>query len=101
MPPQFAFFRAVLAIFCVFFAFALGRVFIQVRGGRQRWSRLAAWIFRVLLCALALLWRAGLDTLAIVTFVLAALALAAGAYLESRPREEEDLTREIFPPSEN
>jgi hypothetical protein len=97
MPVPIEFLRGVLGILCVFFAHMLGRSAGAVRAGRQRSSRLYAWIIRTFLCGAALLFRHSLDTVALVVYLLAAIAAGAGFWNEQRPKPQEDLTDQIFP----
>jgi hypothetical protein len=48
-------------------------------------------------CGAAVAYRSRFDLIDIAFCVLAALALAAGYWEESRPKSEEDLTRKMFP----
>jgi hypothetical protein len=91
------FLRGVLGVLCVFFAHMAGRSAAAVRQGRQRRSRLLSWILRAVLCAVFLVFRHEIDATAILVWALAAAAAAAGFWLASRQRPDEDLSREIFP----
>jgi hypothetical protein len=97
MPIPFGLLRGMLGLLCIFFAHYFGRSWVRFRAGRERYSRLIAWGLRTAVTVLGLLWPRGLDAVAIAFFVLSACAMAAGAYMELRPRHEEDLTRTIFP----
>jgi hypothetical protein len=97
MPVPIEFLRGVLGLLCLFFAHLAGRTAWAVRTGRAKTSRLYAWIIRTTVCAGALLFRHSVDGVAIAVFALAAVAAGAGWWVESRPKKEEDLTREIFP----
>ena len=87
--------RVVLGVLCVFFAHFLGRSVVRVRRGRPA-RGMYGWILRLTIGGAALMWRSGLDTLAIVMFTMSAAALVIGVWDEQRPKKEEDLTREIF-----
>ncbi len=91
------FWRGVLAVLSLFFAYMLGRSYAGFRTGRVKLTRLYGWVIRTGLCALAIAWRHPVDAMLIVTYALIAAALALGVWQESRPRQEEDLTKEIFP----
>jgi len=98
MPVRFWILRLLVALFCLGFAFFWGRSV----GGRyvaaRRSTGSVAWGIRTTVAGGALLWVAGLDSLAIVTYVLAAASWGGGFYLGKMPREpEDDLTKEIFP----
>jgi len=87
--------RVVLGLLCLFFAHFLGRSIIRVRRGQSARS-LYGWVIRTAITAGAILWRRGLDNVAIVAFTLAAASLVVGAWDEQRPKKQEDLTKEIF-----
>ena len=91
------FFRGFLGALCVLFAHFFGQSSMRLykRTGRQ--SRWLAWALRTLVTAVAVLWRRGLDTISLVTLVLAALAFAAGVYNEWRPRRQEEISKIMFP----
>ena len=97
MPVPIEFLRGVLGVLCVFFAHMAGRAVVAVRTGRGKLSRLYAWILRTVVCAAALVFRHPVDLAAIVLWSLAVLAFAAGLWVASRPRKDEDLTSVIFP----
>ena len=87
--------RVFLGLLCLFFAHFLGRSLVRVRRGSSMRS-LYGWLLRTILAAGAILWRRGLDTVAIVIFTISAASLAIGYWDEQRPKEQEDLTKEIF-----
>jgi hypothetical protein len=89
------FLRVVLALFCVFFAHFVGRSIVRVRRGLPV-RGLYGWLIRTGIAGGAILWRRGLDGVAIAAFTLAAASLVVGAWDEQRPKKQEDLTREIF-----
>ena len=91
------FLRGVLGVLCLFFAHMSGRSFAAVRQGRQRRSRFYSWVFRTVLCAVFVVFRHEIDAMAIVVWALAVAAFAAGVWLASRHKPDEDLTHEIFP----
>ena len=95
MPVPLDFLRGLLGLFCLFFAHFLGRSIVRARrGGGVR--SLYGWLVRTLIAAGAILWRRGLDTLAIVVYTLAAASLVIGIWDEQRPRKQEDLTGAMF-----
>lgn len=97
MPVSLNVLRVVLGILCVLFAHMLGRSVVQMRrGGRNR--AVFSWTLRTMLTGVAVAWRQGLDGITIAVLAGAAVSAAAGAWLVARPRPEEDLSREIFPP---
>jgi hypothetical protein len=91
------FLRGVLGVLCVFFAHMAGRSAGAVRLGRQRPSRLYMWIVRVLLCAVFVFFRQGLDFVAILVTSFSVIAFGSGMYLITHQKPPEDLTHEIFP----
>jgi hypothetical protein len=101
MPVPIEFLRGILGILCVFFAHMLGRSAAAVHGGRQKKTRLYAWTIRTAVCGAALLFRHPVDAVAIGVYAVAAVVLALGYWAEQRPKEEEDLTHEIFPEKES
>jgi hypothetical protein len=98
MPVPIEFLRGVLAVLAAFFALMLGRTAGRVRKGDLRSSKLFPWIFRLILTAVAVWWRHGLDYPMIALILLGGAAFAAGVWAEFRDREPpEDLSDEIFP----
>jgi len=95
MPIPVDFLRFVLGMLCLFFAHFLGRSIVRVRRG-QRARSLYGWLVRTAITAGMLLWRRGLDGVAIAAFTLAAASLVVGVWDEQRPKKQEDLTKEIF-----
>jgi hypothetical protein len=73
-----------------------GRSATAVALGRQKPSRMYAWLIRMTVCAGAMLFRQSLDAVAIGVYVLAGAAAGLGWWLERRPRQQEDLSRELF-----
>ncbi|HVP46879.1 MAG TPA: hypothetical protein VMT32_09855 [Bryobacteraceae bacterium] len=90
--------RVMMGAFCVLFAYAFGKSAIRFRRGRERRSRTIAWALRTIVTGLAAAWRAGFDLVTLAVVTLAALSFAGGAYVEWRPKHEEELDRIIFPP---
>ena len=91
------FLRGVLGVLCVFFAHMAGRSAALVRLGRQRPARLYAWIVRVVLCAVFVFFRQGLDFVGILVIALTSIAFGAGMYLVTHHKPPEDLSHQIFP----
>src|SRR5689334_366078 len=88
--------RGVLGVLCLFFAFQFGRGAARAYERRPR-PGYRGWMIRLVLCMVAVAFRRGLDLLTVVTLVFSAAALAAGAWLEMRPKPpQEDLTRTMF-----
>jgi len=97
MPVPIEFLRGILGILCVFFAHMLGRSAAAVHAGRQKRTRMYAWVIRTTVCGAALLFRHEVDAVAIGVYVVAAGVLALGFWAEQRPKKDEDLSQEIFP----
>jgi hypothetical protein len=95
MPIPVDFLRFVLGLFCVFFAHFLGRSIVRVRRGQNPRS-LYGWLIRLAIAGGVVVWRRGLDGIAIAVFTLTAASLVVGVWDEQRPKKQEDLTREIF-----
>jgi hypothetical protein len=91
------FLRGVLGVLCVFFAHMTGRSAAGVRQGRQRLSRLYAWILRTTLCAVLLVFRHDIDFMVVAVWTLSAAAFAAGFWMVLHQKPPEDLSHEIFP----
>jgi len=97
MSVPIEFFRGVLGVLCIFFAYMAGRSAFMVHRGRQKKTRLYGWLIRVILCGAAVIFRQGLDTISIAVWALAALAVAGGMWTASHQKPPEDLTDQIFP----
>ena len=95
MPIRVDILRVVLGLLCLLFAHFLGRSMVRVRRGRPARS-LYGWLVRLAIAAGAVVWRSGLDNLAIGVFTLAAASLVIGVWDEQRPKKQEDLSKEIF-----
>jgi hypothetical protein len=96
------FLRGLVGAIGIGCGYMLGRSFVAVRKGQVRVSRMYSWIFRTMLCLLAVWYpmRGGVDGVDIVVWALAAAAFAGGVWDGSRVRKQEDLTHEIFPESD-
>jgi len=100
MPVPIEFLRGILGILCVFFAHMAGRSAAAVRAGRQKNTRLYAWLIRTTVCGAALVFRHPVDAVVIGVYVVAAALFAGGYWAEQRPKKNEDPTHEIFPDGE-
>jgi hypothetical protein len=89
--------RVMMGVFCVLFSYSLGKSAIRLHSGRERRSRTLAWTLRTVITAVAASWRAGFDAITVGAFAVALLSFAGGAYLEWRPKHQEELDRVIFP----
>jgi|YNPBryBLVA2012_1023415.scaffolds.fasta_scaffold00086_19 hypothetical protein len=88
--------RAALGLLTLFFAHFLGRMIVRLRQGRPG-ARPGGWAIRFAVALGAILWSGGLDATAIVTLAGAGLAGGYGAWRESRPKKDEDLSELMFP----
>jgi hypothetical protein len=88
--------RVAVGLLLLFFAHFLGRSIVRVRAGRQQPRSVVGWIVRTLIAVFLILWRRGFDSISIAALALAAAALALGIWEESRPKRQEDLTKQIF-----
>src|SRR6266540_3176520 len=98
MPTSILITRLTLGALAVAFAFATGRMGMRVYRGTARMPQLATWMFRVLAAMLAALWVSWHDRVALGVVIGVVIAAALGAWLESRPKhDDEDLSSLIFP----
>jgi hypothetical protein len=88
----------MMGVFCALFSYSLGKSAIRLSRGRERRSRTVAWTLRTVVTGTAASWRAGFYAITIGAFAVALLCFAGGAYLESRPKHQEELDKVIFPP---
>ncbi|HUI82158.1 MAG TPA: hypothetical protein VLY24_29755 [Bryobacteraceae bacterium] len=91
------FLRGVLGVLCVLFAHFAGRTAVSVTKGRQKVSKLYAWIIRAAACGFAISIRHPTDLIDISVWLLSLAAFAVGWWDASREKQVEDLTHEIFP----
>jgi hypothetical protein len=80
----------------MFFAFELGRLWVRLHEAGRPFTKAISWVLRTVVAVFAVLYGRGFDALGIALVALIVLALAAGVYLEMRPRkiEETHLFRE-------
>lgn len=90
-------FQTLLGALGILFAFSLGRSAARLRRGEVRKGVTIGWALRSTVCVYAVFFFGGLRWPFLLTLGLAAVALAAGVWMESRPRRSEDLTEIIFP----
>ena len=83
--------RVALGILAVAFAFALGRVGVRLHRNGQPFAKALTWVLRITLCVFAVFWRWGFDATSIATLALVAAGLALGAFMERRPRHDEEI----------
>jgi hypothetical protein len=91
------FLRGLLGFLGMSAAFMTGRSAVAVRKGWQKPSKLYGWAIRTLVCVVAVAFRNPLDTVDLIVWGLAVVALAAGMGSVLRAKPPEDLTRRIFP----
>jgi hypothetical protein len=89
--------RGMVGMIGIGCAHMLARAVVGVRKGRSKRSYLYAWLFRTLVCLIAIAFRHAIDLTDLVIWGLAAAAFAAGWWDASRDRKVEDLTRQMFP----
>jgi hypothetical protein len=87
----------MMGVFCVLFSYSLGKSAIRLHRGRERRSRTLAWALRTAVTGAAASWRAGFDEITVGALAVALLSLAGGAYLEWRPRHQDELDKVMFP----
>jgi NhaP-type Na+/H+ or K+/H+ antiporter len=98
MPPQLVLIKWILAIFCVFFAYNLGRCVTRRFVQKDHTAPLNRWAFRTVVAALGVLWSDGFGASGWLALASAGVAGVLGFYQERRPkRPEEDLSKVIFP----
>jgi hypothetical protein len=87
--------RVVLGLLAMFFAYALGRVGTRLRREGQPMRKALAWVLRTAVALGAVVWVRGMDLVGVAILALAALSLAAGILIESRPAKVEQI--HLFP----
>ena len=102
MPMRYLILRLVIALLCVGFAYFWGRSFARRNMPHVRGAGPMAWAIRTLVAAAAIQWGAGPDVFSIVTYTATVASWGTGFALSRTPPEpEEDLTKEIFPGSDD
>ena len=96
VPTEFL--RGVLGLLALGCAYMAGRILDGVRKGQLKLSRLYSWLFRTLLCLLALNFRHPVDGVSLTIWALALAAFTGGFWQASHQKPPEDLTPQIFPP---
>jgi uncharacterized membrane protein YccF (DUF307 family) len=74
-----------------------GRSYALLRKRQQTQFRFFGWVFRTLLCGVAVTFRHPVDISDIAIGGLSLVAFAAAVWEHSRVKKEEDLTRTMFP----
>ena len=97
MPVSLEFLRGVLGVLGLIFAHLAGRSGAKVRKGREKLSGFYGWVIRAAACVIVVSIRHPLGALDIAVWTLSVLAFAAGWWDASRARDDENLTRQIFP----
>lgn len=83
--------RILLGALALFFSYFFGRIATRLHVEQRPFGKAITWALRMVVCLLGVLWGRGLDALSIVTLVLAAVSVAAGIYVELRPRPHEEV----------
>jgi hypothetical protein len=99
MPLQFHIIRITLGILAVAFAFQFARVLMRIYLRGLPANRAVSWGLRTAASLAGALWVRQTDLTAILILIHFVIALGVGAYLELRPKQEEDLTQKMFPKS--
>jgi hypothetical protein len=97
MPVSLEFLRGIVGVIGIGCAYMTGRALVFYRKGIQSQFRFFAWVFRTVLCMLAVGFRHRVDTAAMAIWILGAVAFALAVWQHSREKVEEDLTRKMFP----
>lgn len=97
MPVSMEFLRGVIGFIGIGCAYMAGRSVVAVRKGWQKPARLYGWIIRTVVCLAAVAFRHSVDIADIGVCALAAVAFSASLWSTSHHKEQEDLTRTIFP----
>jgi hypothetical protein len=100
VPVSLEFMRGIVGVIGIGCAYMTGRSLALVRKGAQKQSRLYGWIFRTVLCMVAVGLRHRLNVSDVVIWSLAAIAVAVAFWQHSRETKEEDLTSTMFPDEE-
>lgn len=90
-------FQTLLGALGVFFAHWLGHSAIKLRRGEVPRGAPISWALRTTVCVYAVYFFGGLRWPFFTILTLAVASLAAGVWLESRPKKDEDLSKVIFP----
>jgi hypothetical protein len=80
------FLRGIVGVIGIGCAFMTGRAFVLYRKGVQTQFRFFGWVFRTVLCMIAVGLRHATDTADIVIWGLAVLAFAAAVWQNSREK---------------
>ena len=97
MPVSLEFIRGILGFIGIGCAFMLGRSVVAVRRGWQKQSTLVGWAVRALLCLGAVAFRHSVDVADVAVWILSVVAFGLGVWETSRPRKQDNLTKEMFP----
>jgi len=83
--------RIILMFLALFFAHFLGRVIARLRRQKLPYTKGLTWLFRTTVALFGIIWMRGFDLLSILALLLCAAALAAGIWVENRPRKVEEI----------
>jgi len=99
MPARFWILRIIVGLMCIGFAYFLGRSIARKGAPARRGTGTGSWALRTALAGMAVLWRSGLDPLAIGVYAAALVSGAAGFFRQRLPADsqDEDLAKKMFP----
>jgi hypothetical protein len=83
--------RVLLGLLAMFFAYELGRAATRLHNAGQPMVRALTWVLRTVVSLGAILWTRGFDVVGVVMMGLAAVSLALGVYVESRPHRSDEV----------
>ncbi len=83
--------RILLVFLALFFAHFLGRVIVRLRRQKLPYTKALTWFLRTTVALFGIIWMRGVDLLSVLTLLLCAVAVAAGIWVESRPRKVEEI----------
>ena len=91
------FLRGIVGVIGIGCAYMTGRAYALLRKRQTTQFRLFSWVFRTVLCMIAVTFRHELDFADIAITAVVVIAFALGIWQNSRIKKEEDLTRTMFP----
>ncbi len=83
--------RLLVGVLGMFFAYSLGRMATRLRRQGLPMAKAVTWILRTAVVIFALLYGRGFDAIAVAMLCLIAASLAAGVYVETRPRKVDEI----------
>ena len=97
MGPSLEFLRGIVGVIGIGCGYMTGRAYALFRKRQATQFRLFGWVFRTVLCMIAVTIRHEVDFADIAISTAVVLAFSAGIWQNSRIKKEEDLTRTMFP----